>query len=1151
MSRKGCVILTVVILLGLPAISADVVNDIKGYDKGVSWANVVPVKKVTFVNFDENSLLDDYAYLAAIPTSVFYDGNGRLFSHPLLYYQAPYPVKEDKERSLNARQGIDYFMEDWMSYCKGRLDQMILINVDKDKVRQWPSRDVTKIEGDPYETAAELALNDWSYCDRAVVAVVDENDGNKEFSGKIKGILSQSKIKHERFTLSQVNIITPQFVDFSVPEGYKYIKAHLWYPCFYFGINLPGWFNVVNISFPPGDPNLELFCRHKGEWIQVSATFGWNQKFGMDLEYTGSYVYENGPWMAAVTDVPTHKVPELHRSLGMISFGRYGTFIEALKNNLNVRYNIDIEMYPGKLIQLSDKPPYGCTNATFKLTWSDPNAKLGFSIIGPGGEEVLSASKITEEPIQMLNLSRLGECRADESYSLCVFSMNDLSSPVNFEIEYSWKQGISEITGFSLTSAAEGAILASIINAPLLYTSAHNLPPVTKNVLYKLGVKSIYLVDFGRRISSLGEIKSVVDVEKHYTAPKDIYEDIREETDSNDIVIGSLYSWSYWYVNERKPAGELPAGLFVGPAAYMAAHHGTPLLIVENHPRLSSAVVWPTEFWRRHASDPVAPEALPPVAEMYLMGSRVYDFLKDHGFDREGMESMITVAGQYDIGIPWDRAFFGKAASGRIFGSPVDTSYWISRSIFYPALIFVNPSMDPNGISLINGSISHRRRLLPWTRFGLVIDREQQEEKFRYPVLQTFLCYNHRFNERGSKYWGWKYTCADGVIPGETPSFDAIDDGVRLRYEGIPGAFFPDFISSEIIPLYLSRAGYDNVFSTSFDAVMHNLNKGVILWIGVAHGSSGDGGILLFWNPDSPLVHETNPWRGYEWYLGSTYEPDTLTMESYGVIPMLFGNPTGKGITGHGIFRSAFDYAPAKKPFLDLIGKISNLPVLRYFAPEWLRDTQDYYDGVVGSVMIGTLHQKSYNGSELDDALENLHSAGIINGACLMSTKYMHLTMIRHGSVFQVLDPWPTSWYVTWLDSIPRDLALGKTIGEAFIDGIKHVGIFYISEPPQWWADIKQNVCFFGDPDLRPFVPGTKYSDANHWTREDVQPLRYDSRASVDGHMIYGATSYPHAYRPLPLMQILVVAILVIAIIAAVAIRRVKRKQKSKKRGKK
>ncbi|HEC89816.1 MAG TPA: hypothetical protein ENI44_04470, partial [Thermoplasmatales archaeon] len=148
-----------------------------GFSKGVSWTPIVPLKKITFVDFDENNLLDDYSYLASIPTSVFYDKNdNKIYSHPLLYYQDPYPVKKDRERSLNARQGLDYFMEDWMGYCNGRLDGMTLINVPQEKVKQWPSRNVTVIDGDdPYSVASQIALNDWSYSDRAVLAVIKEN----------------------------------------------------------------------------------------------------------------------------------------------------------------------------------------------------------------------------------------------------------------------------------------------------------------------------------------------------------------------------------------------------------------------------------------------------------------------------------------------------------------------------------------------------------------------------------------------------------------------------------------------------------------------------------------------------------------------------------------------------------------------------------------------------------------------------------------------------------------------------------------------------------------------------------------------------------------------------------------------------------------
>jgi len=121
------------------------------------------------------------------------------------------------------------------------------------------------------------------------------------------------------------------------------------------------------------------------------------------------------------------------------------------------------------------------------------------------------------------------------------------------------------------------------------------------------------------------------------------------------------------------------------------------------------------------------------------------------------------------------------------------------------------------------------------------------------------------------------------------------------------------------------------------------------------------------------------------------------------------------------------------------------------------------------------------------------------------------------------------------------------------VNGISHIGILYISEPPQWWWDIAENVVYYGDPDLRIWVPSTEYSDANHWERSDVQPFRYDGSSSVyvDGHMPFGATSYPHEKQPLPLMMIIIVALLIIILLAGAAALAVKSKKKGKKGRKK
>jgi len=1139
----------------IPVTLATNTDHIKGFDKGPSYKSVVPMKKVTFVDFDEDSCLDDYAYLAAVPTAVFNDGD-KLFSNPLLFYQDSYPVKEDKERSLNARQGIDYFMEDWMSYCNGKADRMILINIDeKDIPEEWGAEEYVTIKGtDPYVIAKDIALQDWSFSDNAVVAVINDDfkESNLEISNKINEKLDNAKVKSERFVFDQVDPITPKYLDLNVPEGYQYLKANLWYSCFYVKPPWPAGLPPVNITIPPGDPNIELFCTYNGELMQVAATFGWNAIYGMSIEKTASYIYEAGPWKVAVTDVPTHSgettidTKQVHRSIFGFEFGRYGSIFDVLKNIRDLKYNVDVEMYPGKLIDLEDNPLFGCKNATFKLTWNDPDITLGFSLIGPGGEEVLSSFEEDAES-QVMYLEQLGECKENENYKVSVFTMQDIDSPVDFQLEYSFKQGLTEEKADSLTSATEASVLASIYNAPLLYVKPSSLPESTKDVLYKLGVETITIVDIGGHLNSDTKeaIKDIANVKIHYKELKPLYDEIRKHTNSNDIIFSTLDPWTWWLVENRRPEGEYPGALFIGPAAYIAAHHGSPVLLVDMHPELSSSVVWHTEAWKRNERRSGGVAALPSVAEMYLTAKRTFNFLGELGFDQEGRETMITVAGKFDIGTPWDRAFLGVANPGRFFGSPVDTAYWISRNMFYPALIFENPATNPNGVELIDGSKSERR--FPyWTKLGLNIYKESKSDVFTNPVLNTYLTYTHRFNERASDYWGWKYVCADGMIPGESSTFAPIDDGVTKKYTGEGGSKFPDFSQSEVIPFYLDRGEYENVFSTSFDAVMNNLNTGVLLWMGSAHGSAGDSGTLDFWNPDGKVIYEENPWRGYEWYLGSTDEPDTLTMDVNGIIPMLWGNPTGRGLTGKGLLRTSIDIGLAKKPILDGVGKIAGMPGISYFAPDWLENSNDYYDGVISSVLLFKAGVKLYDGYQFDEAMDNIHSVGIVNGACLLANKYLHLSFIRHGSVFQILDPWPTSWYTTWTQFVPRNLVLGDTIGDAFVEGISHVGILYITDPPQWWADSKQNVCFFGDPALHPYVPGTDYSTNNNWDVTETLPLKYQKDTNIAGHMPYGATSYPHEKEPLTFLQqylVLITSIAAIVLLVIVAVYLQRRKK--------
>ncbi|MCD6236802.1 MAG: hypothetical protein J7K13_02465, partial [Thermoplasmata archaeon] len=377
---------------------------IKGFDRGVSWKPVVPLKKVTFVGFDEDGFLDDYAYLAAVPTSVFSDGS-RLFSYPLLFYQDSYSVSEDRERSLNARQGIDYFMEDWMGYCNGRLDGMTLINVPKDKVKQWPSRNTTLINGDnPYDIASQIALHDWSYSDAAVVAVINESFTplNIETHGEIKGVIpSGYTVKEMSFNMKQPNIgVGGCYQEFEIKEPYKYIVANM------------DWKN------PAIDLDLQIYDDQLG---MTDASSKWNIFYGAG-ETVGSYVYHHGIWEIGVTYMPTQYLVDGK----MKSMFQNVDDTKGLSSILGLKRGetVEVKLYPGVIVDLNKTIPFDCRDVEFKLKWNNPSISLGMAILDPSGVETIT-SPSKDEIIEGINLSgtervihldKLGETTDGENY---------------------------------------------------------------------------------------------------------------------------------------------------------------------------------------------------------------------------------------------------------------------------------------------------------------------------------------------------------------------------------------------------------------------------------------------------------------------------------------------------------------------------------------------------------------------------------------------------------------------------------------------------------------------------------------------------------------------------------------------------------------
>jgi len=165
--------------------------------------------------------------------------------------------------------------------------------------------------------------------------------------------------------------------------------------------------------------------------------------------------------------------------------------------------------------------------------------------------------------------------------------------------------------------------------------------------------------------------------------------------------------------------------------------------------------------------------------------------------------------------------------------------------------------------------------------------------------------------------------------------------------------------------------------------------------------------------------------------------------------------------------------------------------------------------------------------------------------SCLIACKFLHFSFIRHGSVMQELDPWPTSyWGGVAFQEAPRDFALGKTIGESYAEGRTKIGVKYLfedDEPVDWWWDSAENVVLFADPNLRIWVPSTKWDmeAKNHWKFDDVKPLQGDKDTILDGHMPFGVTNHLHS-REIPLLSmqqiIVIISMVLIIVLLAIAI---------------
>ena len=972
--------------------------------ESLAWKPLVPVDKVTLVGKDDTSYTDEYAYMAAVPSSAFYDsGADALYSNPLLIYEPPGGPYPSGSEPLNDYPSIKYFMDDWKNYTGG-IDSFEFVCMDSaNRTRvlgNWSdANSQVKVHSgnDPRTIAEDLSFWNFENAPVAVVGVIEPEVPYTPHvtSGSQKGNISAGKtFDYVSFAGTvDVGINTGIFHNFTVKPGYVYIEAWM------------SW------SGAGKDPDLQLYDWQLGE---AGASEVWNPLSGA-YEYIEGYAYHTGPWGFGITYMPTENTTGFH---------------PMAVNPAD--YTLSTTIYPGTEWRIPDRVPFGATNLTVKVTGDDPAERLGLILRDEAGACFETA--FANSHIQTLVVDRPGQ----GYYNFSVIKLTNYATEATYNVTWTWNYTDSLPRGLALTSASHGAVIGSSLGAPLFYAYPNAITPRTIETMRRLGVKDVVLLDLGNRStpSMRNSLKAHFNIADHITDLPSSYAFELALTNSSDVVFTTLGDWNYWLV-DKPAAGIEPFTTQIGPATFAAAHHGTAPVVVQMDNATSQAAAYYRQYWigAYLSRQPAV------VGNMVLEGTAVYDMLWRMGLDRPGNETILTVADQFDIGIGFDRSLVGVANPGRLMGSPTDTAAWVSRSAFYPAIIFANPATDPAGQLMINGSNSTR------DMSGLHIT-PGGEKQFVSPIVQTWVCYLNRFNERGSRYWGTNYTTTDGITPFWDPSPLAIDNDVNAA-RGRPGQYYPDISGSENMGFYASKAGWDSVYSTVFDKTIENVNRGALMWAELMHGGNGGTGVVGFWGDGEA---EDNPWRSYETQ-GSTAEPDTVRMN-----------------------------------------KVNGLD-------NTLSTSENDRDGVVIAIL-EQAHTSYKNGIDFDNNLKNVHSMGFIAGSCLVAASFLQMALIRHGCVYQIIDPWLTSWYVDYAMTLfVRYLAMNYSVGEAYSVAISQVGISYLTK--KWSWDIYENVVFFGDPGLRIYAP------AFAWSRPQAQHFE-DGLVIGDKHSPFGA---PHLNR--------------------------------------
>ena len=649
------------------------------YEKPISplpQPDIKPIAQTFIINDDPSSISDEYSYLAAVPAANYYS-NGDRYVSPIIYQG----VDDLTNWFGTVDDSTQYLIDDWNAY----LDQNGLT----------PEEYI--VPDDPVQAAADIAEKYWETSDTAVVVI----DGS-EFEDQTE------KIIDDDYNMN------------SKPQIKKYY---------------PGDFKIFNEI-----PSVPMFIGKQWGAIHMIAL-------------GDSYGGDTGLLTPRYEEVKFDDWPHPYDVVGpdydtWYPITKPGLWIPEITSEADLE-ELQIILYPGDRY----KVPVKTTDCSIevKLETDEPSTLIAYLIDPEGNVRRPTIEKWNGGEIKPLHWWNGGHW--EENFDDYRYWIIEPHTEFSFDLHYpmigDWTIIVvpyfehpslyGEFVGqYHLTtvirnhnsdrvnsaiSAANAAVIASSEHAPLLYVNKDDVPSETADALSSLGVSNIIFVNLNE-VSSASPSGDVTE----YKTMQDIVDAIKSKTYSdNFITITSMGT-----------------GMgFFAPAAMLAAYHTSPVLSIseaaDGYDLLDKMVKW-EEFVADHyhgcrtmghlpaMQEPIDISNPPTLLKLILyyfkndkqlpptgldlklqwysqIYKSIHSWIESYGLDVEGKEAYMFVGPRdTDIASHVSRVFMGNESyAGHImFDTPAMDSMQISRSILYPALIFLNPGRDVTSAVLMN-----------------------------------------------------------------------------------------------------------------------------------------------------------------------------------------------------------------------------------------------------------------------------------------------------------------------------------------------------------------------------------------------------------------------------------------------------------------